>query len=55
MSEKKTKKIDLKKVEAEDLDLAARRGKLRTNVRSGKSLGRAIGVIVRPINLPFAS
>jgi hypothetical protein len=50
MSDKKQPKIDLKKVEAEDLDLAARRAKLRTSVHSGsKSLGRALGSVGRAI------
>lgn len=50
MSVKKQGKIDLSKVEAEDLDVAARRAKLRTNVHSGsKALGRALGGIGRTL------
>lgn len=45
--DKKSKKIDLGKAKAEELDLEARRVRLRSGVRSGTKsaggIGRAIG------------
>ncbi len=51
MAKKTTKKIDVNAAKVEELELEARRVRLRAGVRAGsKSLGRALGGIGRAVS-----